>query len=268
VEIGSAGLYGVWIRSADLDGVRVDSADDYGGYFVGSDGGVYGSSATNSGHGGYFTNTCTIGSGGVGLFGGSVNPLGIGVLGENDANMYSTIGVKGSALAGTGVYGVGGYTGVYGEGPVGVEGKATEAGTGVSGRSDSGVGGHFRSTSGTAVQADGDVQINGDLTVSGQVSGFPRPNFDSSWVSVAAGGTVTINHNLGGDPYDYVVDMTFRDNVWGSGLHQITYGGDWRPGPENKGVWWENLTSTTIKVLRMAQDVRCQEVRIRIWVYK
>ncbi len=170
----------------------------------------------------------------------------------------SGCGVTGDSTASYGVYGTGGAVGVHGEGPTGVEGKGTGAGTG----------GHFLSAGGKAIQADGDVQVTGNLTVTGQISGFPRPSFDSGWVQVAQGTSVTITHSLGGDPEDYVVDMTFRDNYFGSGIHQITYGGDVRPDEGGKGVWWEALNATTIKAARAVNDARCQEVRIRIWVYQ
>ena len=94
------------------------------------------------------------------------------------------------------------------------------------------------------------------------------PDFDSDWVDVQAGSAVTITHGLGGDPGDYVVDMTFRDQYWGSGVHQNTYGGDMRPGDVGKGMYWEDLTATSIRVVRMSADVRCQQVRVRIWVYE
>jgi hypothetical protein len=117
----------------------------------------------------------------------------------------------------------------------------------------------------------GDVQVTGNLTVTGQISGFPRPNFDSGWVEVPAGGNQVITHNLGGNPEDYMVDMTFKYDG-DSGIHNITYGGDARPAAggntEWKGAFWEQLTSTTIKVTRYADDVRCEYVRIRIWVYR
>lgn len=200
------------------------------------DTGVYGEGGD---HGGYFTST---------------SESGVGVYGGSGGTSYGAIGVKGTSSYGTGVYGVGGDTGVYGEGAVGGSFRATGDGTALE-------------TQGRAI-VHGDLQVTGNLTVTGQVSGFPRPNFDSGWVYVTAGGSVTITHNLGGDPEDYVVDMTFRDNVLGSGIHQITYGGDVRPGSDDKGMWWERLDTTLIMVLRSSEDVRCQDVRIRIWVYK
>lgn len=115
----------------------------------------------------------------------------------------------------------------------------------------------------------GDLGVTGNLTANVQVSDFPRPNFDSGWVPVAQGSSVTITHNLEGNPEDYVIDMTFRDNLFGSGIHQITYESDVRPGPEvpeAKGMYWEALTATSIRVVRQAEDVRCQEVCI--WVYQ
>jgi hypothetical protein len=127
---------------------------------------------------------------------------------------------------------------------------SSNAGYGVYGSSTSGTAGYFQSTGGKAIQADGDVQVTGNLTVTGQISGFPRPNFDSGWVDFAQGATVTITHNLGGNPENYVVDMTFRDYYFGSGIHQITYGGDVRPDEGSKGVWWEALNATSIKVIR------------------
>jgi len=199
-------------------GVTGDSGGSYGGYFTGPSG-VYGLSDTNAGYGGYFTNTRSIGSGGVGVYGGSANPLGIGVLGENNASMYSTIGVKGSAASGTGVYGVGGDTGVHGEGPVGVEGQAAGSGTGVAGRSTSGYGvtgqsttgsgGYFSSVAGHALVTDKPSLIAGpnpkqiamlrwyDAIQTGQTFATgDRPHdmaFDgaSIWIANEGGNTVT-----------------------------------------------------------------------------
>ena len=97
---------------------------------------------------------------------------------------------------------------------------------------------------------------------------FPTPDFDSDWVDVQTGSSITITHGLGGDPGNYVVDMTFKDQYWGSGVHQNSYGGDVRPGDVGKGMYWEDITATSIKVVRMSQDVRCQQVRVRIWAYE
>jgi len=249
-------------------GVAGDSAGTYGGYFTGQTGGVYGEAVQTTTGPTY------------GVYGKAYTTGNIGVYGENAApggGLGNGTGVLGKSGGGTAVQGIS----VGGAGVVG----SSYADYGVTGDSAATYGGHFTGPTGgvyggstgtgpggyfegpKAIVADGDVHITGTLTVTGQISGFPRPNFDSGWVDVAPGAAVTITHNLGGDPEDYVVDMTFRDNILGSGIHQITYGGDVRPDSE-KGVWWEALTATSIKAIRAVDDVRCQQVRIRIWVYK
>jgi len=176
------------------------------------------------------------------------------------ANSGTGSGLSGSSYAGYGV--VGDSAATYG-------GFFTGSTGGVHGQSlGAGPGGYFESAGGKALEVDGDAEITGNLTVTGQISGFPRPNFDSGWVEIAQGTAVTITHNLGGDPEDYVVDMTFRDYYFGSGIHQITYGGDVRPDEGSKGVWWEALDAISIRAVRGVNDARCQDVRIRIWVYK
>ncbi|MGB2807949.1 MAG: hypothetical protein WBC22_09420, partial [Sedimentisphaerales bacterium] len=57
----------------------------------------------------------------------------------------------------------------------------------------------------------GDLWVQDDLTVTGQYSGsFPRPAYDSGWVGILQGNTITLNHNLVSIGYDevdnYVVD--------------------------------------------------------------
>jgi hypothetical protein len=252
-------------------GVAGDSAGTYGGFFTGLNGGVYGEAARTTTGPAYGVYGKAYSTGNIGVYGENAAPAGglasgIGVLGKSgggtgvEGTSTGGVGVAGSSYANYGVMGdsastYGGYfTGQTG----GVYGKSLGAGPG----------GYFDSAGGKALEADGDVQVTGNLTVTGQISGFPHPNFDSGWVDVAQGATVTVTHNLGGDPENYVVDMTFRDYVAGSGIHQITYGGDVRPTEGSKGVWWEVLTATSIKVIRGVNDVRCQAVRIRIWVYK
>ncbi len=272
-EYGGIGVYGETAspgEGAGVKGVSTGISPGVWGYNETHDG-VYGQSETGPGVVGYSRTK-------YGVYGSTTTPQGVGVFGENKAESYGATAIRGEALFGVGVSGHGGDTGVSGSGEVGVSGFSqagsgtvgnSPSGVGIRGLSSTGFGGWFTAgDEGKAIMANGDVEINGDLTVTGQVSGFPRPNFDSGWVPVAPGGTETIVHNLGGNPEDYVVDMTFRDNVWGSGIHQITYGGDWRPDGSKKGVYWEQLNTASIVVIRLDDDVRCQEVRIRIWVYQ
>jgi hypothetical protein len=94
---------------------------------------------------------------GTGVHGSSYGSSTSGVLGENAG---AGVGVTGSSVAGTGVHGSssGGSTS-------GVLGENTGAGVGVTGSSVSGNGIHGSSSSGKAGLFDGNVQVNGTLTI-------------------------------------------------------------------------------------------------------
>lgn len=93
---------------------------------------------------------------------------------------------------------------------------------------------------------------------------FPlgEPAYDSGWAWITAGSPLTLNHNLGGDRDDYVVDLIFRRL---EGAHHLSYGADW-VGDDPKGAYWYDLTTTQIRVLRVAGDNYVVQVRVRIWV--
>ncbi|MDX1776416.1 MAG: hypothetical protein R3297_07530, partial [Desulfobulbales bacterium] len=68
--------------------------------------------------------------------------------------------------------------------------------------------------------ASGNVAIDGNIafpdgtvqTTAAPVAGmFPRPAYDSGWVDIGWLETKALTHNLGGDPDNYVVDLTFKD---------------------------------------------------------
>jgi len=88
--------------------------------------------------------------------------------------------------------------------------------------------------------------------------------WSSGWVTIAAGTSQVFNHNLGGDPDDYAVELWFLDTDDGLGLNRGYYG-----GLEAVGNWygahWQNLTSNTIQVHRQPQDIVADQVRIRVW---
>jgi hypothetical protein len=115
------------------------------------------------------------------------------------------------------------------------------------------------------------LEVNGDLKVSGTVHGqvtYPAPNYDSGWLAMMPGMIATFTHNVGGDINRYVVDLEFKSTDHGWGIHN--YGiGHWE-GTSGSfvGVHWHNLTATTIKVKRAADDWLANEVRIRIWMYE
>ncbi|MCF6186688.1 MAG: hypothetical protein L3J49_04330 [Desulfobulbaceae bacterium] len=106
--------------------------------------------------------------------------------------------------------------------------------------------------------------------------GYPRPAYDSGWRTVPNGNwdTVTLNHNLGGNVDNYVVELTFKND---GGAHNKGIGGDVHTvpaGSENEGrwgKWWHSLTSTSIKVTDFENFpfLQGQEYfRVRIWVYE
>lgn len=110
-----------------------------------------------------------------------------------------------------------------------------------------------------------DVDESGAVIYGGDGrAAFPRPAYDSGWVSVSAGGSVDLNHNLGGNVDNYVVDLTFKHPSYG--VHQFGYGGDVTSGGFY-GSWWQNLTTSSITIERATNDGECPEVRVRIWLY-
>jgi hypothetical protein len=123
------------------------------------------------------------------------------------------------------------------------------------------------STPTAKLEVNGGVNINGDLRATGtSYTRFPRPAYDSGWVSLAQGGSQVLNHGVGGDVANYVVDMQVRDVV---GLinnaacgqdHGITVFVDW-------GAYWSMLNTATITVYRGVDNLTAASVRIRIWVY-
>jgi hypothetical protein len=94
----------------------------------------------------------------------------------------------------------------------------------------------------------------------------PAADYDSGWRSVNAGSNLSLSHNLGGDPDDYVVDMQFKSSNLSQGVNQLGYGGDdWGAG-RIEGAFWHSLTATSIQVSRNFYDPSASaQVRVRIW---
>jgi len=99
----------------------------------------------------------------------------------------------------------------------------------------------------------------------------PQPDYDSGWLSITAGSTETLSHNLGGNVSDYLVDLLFRSTS--NGVNRRFYGGvdigvnDPPALNENDrvGAYWSNLSTSTISVHRRPDDIYVTKVRIRIW---
>lgn len=184
-------------------------------------------------------------SGPIGALGG----LSSGVYGRSN-NSHGVYG-ESSQTTGTGVYGINATSGKYGQ-----------------------LGGNT-----FGVASNGDLTIsNGDLLLrgTGQFRGdigpnngapFPRPAYDSGWLSIGRPQTLTLTHNVGLTADNYIVDMQLiNTSVYGVtnlGYGTYTYYTD---AYYTYGTFWHNLSSTIIKVTNHSESWT-DKVRIRIWAY-
>ena len=92
---------------------------------------------------------------------------------------------------------------------------------------------------------------------------FSSPAYDSGFQVYAQGESRELNHNISGNPNDYVIDMQCK---WdGDGLaHNFYVGGDIDDG-DLRGVTWDNLQTDTVLVERWSADPFCHRIRVRIW---
>jgi hypothetical protein len=95
--------------------------------------------------------------------------------------------------------------------------------------------------------------------------------YDSSWLPIDAGETLTLTHDVGGNVNGYVVDVEFKDTGGQLATHNAGLGGDFLdPSGESAttaehGAHWQRLTSSTIQVVRQQYDPYVTQVRVRIW---
>lgn len=87
-----------------------------------------------------------------------------------------------------------------------------------------------------------------------------EPAWDSGWVECRKEYN-TFYHWL--NTTDLIVYITGRNSTYG-GIHQIEYGGEFALVSET-GVWWQDLTSTSITVHRRVDDENWNQVRVMIW---
>ncbi len=91
-------------------------------------------------------------------------------------------------------------------------------------------------------------------------------SWNSGWVDVATDTAVTFTHNLGGNPDDYAVELWFRDtDTGGIGINSFGAGG-LEAGGNFLGAHWQELTDTTVEVVRRRDDTFADQVRVRIWI--
>jgi hypothetical protein len=87
----------------------------------------------------------------------------------------------------------------------------------------------------------------------------------SGWTEVPTSTLRVFNHNLGGDPDAYAVEMWFRDTDGGLGINRCNYGGV-EMGDHRAGAFWRDLTANQISVYRERNDRVADSVRVRIWI--
>ncbi len=212
------------------------------------------------------------GEGGGGTSGGLGGSI-AGVAGDGD-DVFGVLGVStdsdGVRGHGYGGYGVHGLTDDSGHDAAGVYGETDGAGAGVRGQADDGRGVYGVSANGTAVFAEGDLAVTGayrgsiDSSSGHDGAPFPRPAFDSGWFTMAPKQERVLEHGIGGDPDDYVVDLQFLDPSLGR--NNLGLGGDVRPTGNNYGGFYRQLTNASISVDRMDDAASGAQMRVRIWV--
>jgi len=114
------------------------------------------------------------------------------------------------------------------------------------------------------------LDVRGNINVSSnQIKnyyGFPRPNYDSGWVSTNHGEKITLNHNIGGNVDNYVVDLQRKDYTPTHGINNFGIGVNYFH-ETSFGVNWQQLTTDSITVWLHSDDGFGGQIRIRIWVY-
>jgi hypothetical protein len=86
------------------------------------------------------------------------------------------------------------------------------------------------------------------------------PDYDSGWVPIRFGQTITIAHGLGGPAVGLGVGLWFSGT--GTLIHQYAYGGYYQDEGPARGAYWHNLASNTVQVTRLPDDNTVQEVRV------
>jgi hypothetical protein len=106
-----------------------------------------------------------------------------------------------------------------------------------------------------------DVDDSGSVLFGGPgLAAFPRPAYDSGWRAILQNRCLTLNHNLGRNRDNYVIDLQFKKE---GRVHQLGYGGR----ADSDGGFWHSLTTTSIMACRGYSDSLLDSLRVRIWVY-
>lgn len=95
----------------------------------------------------------------------------------------------------------------------------------------------------------------------------PTPDYDSGWLPIDAGETLTLTHNLGGQLILYRGNLQYRDTSGltdSLGLNTRFFGGA-AVGSALYGGHWQRLTTSTVELYRQTGGVRSTEIRVRLW---
>lgn len=89
--------------------------------------------------------------------------------------------------------------------------------------------------------------------------------WSSGWVDIATDTAQTFTHDLGQNPDDYAVELWLKDtDSGGIGINTWSAGG-LEAGGKFFGAHWQNLTDTTIEVVRRKDDTFADQVRVNVW---
>lgn len=114
---------------------------------------------------------------------------------------------------------------------------------------------------GSAVAGNPDEALSVHASAARQSNAF----WSSGWVNIATNTPTMFTHDLGGDPDDYAVELWLRDtDSGGIGINTRGMGG-LEAGGNFFGAHWQNLTETTIEVVRRQDDAFADQVRVNVW---
>jgi len=89
-------------------------------------------------------------------------------------------------------------------------------------------------------------------------------SWSSGWTYVPAGTCQGFEHNLGGSPSDYTVELWFLDLDNNLGINRRGYGG-LEVGGYWRGAYWQQLTANNVEVCRHADDMWADQLLVRVW---
>lgn len=99
------------------------------------------------------------------------------------------------------------------------------------------------------------------ITVEGL--GLSAPDYDSGWVELPQGADKIFTHNL--NTTNVFVYITGKYDSQSPYIHQKEYGGLMNTFGSLLGVYWYDLTSTTVTLHRHGQDLDWNYVRVMMW---